>query len=200
MKRSTAYFCTECGYESPKWAGQCPACKAWNTLVEEPTGAKEKSRAKMQAGRSGVPVPVHLSEIDAARELRIDTGFSELNRVLGGGTVEGSLVLIGGDPGIGKSTILLQVCKNFAGLGKRVLYISGEESLRQIKLRAERLNALQGDLRFLSETNLDLIRELLLREKPDVAIIDSIQTMYCDDISAAPGSVSQVRESTNALM
>ena len=149
----------------------------------------------MQAGRSGVPVPVHLSEIDAARELRIDTGFSELNRVLGGGTVEGSLVLIGGDPGIGKSTILLQVCKNFAGLGKRVLYISGEESLRQIKLRAERL-----DLRFLSETNLDLIRELLLREKPDVAIIDSIQTMYCDDISAAPGSVSQVRESTNALM
>ena len=200
MKRSTAYFCTECGYESPKWAGQCPACKAWNTLVEEPTGAKEKSRAKMQAGRSGIPVPVHLSEIDAARELRIDTGFSELNRVLGGGTVEGSLVLIGGDPGIGKSTILLQVCKNFAGLGKRVLYISGEESLRQIKLRAERLNALQGDLRFLSETNLDLIRELLLREKPDVAIIDSIQTMYCDDISAAPGSVSQVRESTNALM
>lgn len=200
MKRSTAYFCTECGYESPKWAGQCPACKAWNTLVEEPTGAREKSRAKMQAGRSGVPVPVHLSEIDAARELRIDTGFSELNRVLGGGTVEGSLVLIGGDPGIGKSTILLQVCKNFAGLGKRVLYISGEESLRQIKLRAERLNALQGDLRFLSETNLDLIRELLLREKPDVAIIDSIQTMYCDDISAAPGSVSQVRESTNALM
>ena len=200
MKRSTAYFCTECGYESPKWAGQCPACKAWNTLVEEPTAPKEKLRAKSQTAHAVNLKPVDLREIDATAECRIDTGFSELNRVLGGGTVEGSLVLIGGDPGIGKSTILLQVCRNFAVLGKRVLYISGEESLRQIKLRAERLRALEGDLRFLSETNLDSIREALLREKPDIAIIDSIQTMYCDDISAAPGSVSQVRESTNALM
>ena len=144
-------------------------------MVEEPTAPKEKLRAKSQTAHAVNLKPVDLREIDATAECRIDTGFSELNRVLGGGTVEGSLVLIGGDPGIGKSTILLQVCRNFAVLGKRVLYISGEESLRQIKLRAERLRALEGDLRFLSETNLDSIREVLLREKPDIAIIDSIQ-------------------------
>ena len=125
MKRSTAYFCTECGYESPKRAGQCPACKAWNTLVEEPTAPKEKLRAKSQTAHAVNLKPVDLREIDATAECRIDTGFSELNRVLGGGTVEGSLVLIGGDPGIGKSTILLQVCRNLAVLGTRVLYISG---------------------------------------------------------------------------
>ena len=205
MKKASGFFCSECGYEAAKWTGQCPACKAWNTMVEEPA-------EKMRPRRGGSPgsassgvlrrsvKPVLLDEIPAEGEERFSTGFPELDRVLGGGTVPGSMVLVGGDPGIGKSTILLQVCRNFAAAGKRVLYVSGEESLKQIRLRAGRIGDLSGELRFLSETNLDTVREVIDTEKPDVAVIDSIQTMYCEEVASAPGSVSQVRESTNVLM
>ena len=202
MKKATGFFCSECGYESAKWAGQCPACKAWNTMVEEPAGKIRSARGAASSGGAlrNAPQPVSLDEIPMGGEERFSTGFSELDRVLGGGTVAGSMVLVGGDPGIGKSTILLQVCRNFAASGKRVLYVSGEESLKQIKMRASRVGSLSGQLKFLCETNLDTIREVINREKPEVAVIDSIQTMYCEEIASAPGSVGQVRESTNILM
>lgn len=151
-------------------------------------------------GAGKTAVPVHISEISLEEQDRTPTGFGELDRVLGSGIVKGSLVLVGGDPGIGKSTLLLQVCRNLAGAGKRVLYISGEESLKQIKMRANRIGEISGDLLFLCETNLDTIHSAIERAKPDVVIIDSIQTMFREDISSAPGSVSQVRESTNLLM
>ena len=202
MKKATGFFCSECGYESAKWTGQCPACKAWNTMVEEPAGKIRSARGAASSGGAlrNAPQPVSLDEIPMGGEERFSTGFSELDRVLGGGTVAGSMVLVGGDPGIGKSTILLQVCRNFASSGKRVLYVSGEESLKQIKMRASRVGSLSGQLKFLCETNLDTIREVINREKPEVAVIDSIQTMYCEEIASAPGSVGQVRESTNILM
>ena len=202
MKKATGFFCSECGYESAKWMGQCPACKAWNTMVEEPAGKIRSARGAASSGGAlrSAPQPVSLDEIPMGGEERFSTGFSELDRVLGGGTVAGSMVLVGGDPGIGKSTILLQVCRNFAASGKRVLYVSGEESLKQIKMRASRVGSLSGQLKFLCETNLDTIREVISREKPEIAVIDSIQTMYCEEIASAPGSVGQVRESTNILM
>ena len=205
MKKVSGFFCSECGYEAAKWTGQCPACKAWNTMVEEPAEKMRPRRGGSPSGASSGALrrsvkPVLLDEIPAEGEERFSTGFPELDRVLGGGTVPGSMVLVGGDPGIGKSTILLQVCRNFAASGKRVLYVSGEESLKQIRLRAGRIGALSGDLRFLSETNLDTVRDVIDAEKPDVAVIDSIQTMYCEEVASAPGSVSQVRESTNVLM
>lgn len=208
MKRTTGFFCSECGFESAKWVGQCPACHAWNTMVEEPVAARSarglsgasQGRDAVRGGMQLAVRPVLLSEIDAAGEERFGTGYAELDRVLGGGTVAGSMVLVGGDPGIGKSTILLQVCRNFAAVGKKVLYISGEESLKQIRLRANRIGSVQGELLFLSETNLNLIRGSIEELRPDIVVIDSIQTMYCEEISAAPGSVSQVRESTNILM
>ena len=202
MKKATGFFCSECGYESAKWAGQCPACKAWNTMVEEPTGKIRSARGASVSGGGlrSAPQPVSLDEIPLGGEERFSTGFAELDRVLGGGTVAGSMVLVGGDPGIGKSTILLQVCRNFAASGKKVLYVSGEESLKQIKMRASRVGSLSGQLKFLCETDLDTIREVINREKPEVAVIDSIQTMYCEEIASAPGSVGQVRESTNILM
>ena len=202
MKKATGFFCSECGYESAKWMGQCPACKAWNTMVEEPAGKIRSARGAASSGGAlrSAPQPVSLDEIPMGGEERFSTGFSELDRVLGGGTVAGSMVLVGGDPGIGKSTILLQVCRNFASSGKRVLYVSGEESLKQIKMRASRVGSLSGQLKFLCETNLDTIREVISREKPEIAVIDSIQTMYCEEIASAPGSVGQVRESTNILM
>ncbi|MBQ7536027.1 MAG: DNA repair protein RadA [Stomatobaculum sp.] len=208
MKKTTGFFCSECGYESVKWAGQCPACKAWNTMVEEPTGKIRPSRGNgasgglrgSAGGLRGSAAPVSLEEIPMDGEERFSTGFAELDRVLGGGTVAGSMVLVGGDPGIGKSTILLQVCRNFAAGGKKVLYVSGEESLKQIKMRAARIGTLTGQLKFLSETNLDVIRETIDQEKPDAVVIDSIQTMYCEEIASAPGSVGQVRESTSLLM
>ncbi len=200
--RNTAFFCKECGYESAKWLGQCPVCKEWNTFVEEPVAQAKKAPsgqiAAMGAGKTAVPV--HISEISLDEQDRTPTGFGELDRVLGSGIVKGSLVLVGGDPGIGKSTLLLQVCRNLAGAGKRVLYISGEESLKQIKMRANRIGMITGDLLFLCETNLDTIHGAIERSKPDIVIIDSIQTMFREDISSAPGSVSQVRESTNLLM
>lgn len=196
--KATVFFCKECGYESSKWMGQCPACKEWNTFVEEPVAKKAPS------GHGSIirqtPKPVLLSEVSIEDQDRISTGYQELDRVLGSGIVAGSLVLVGGDPGIGKSTLLLQVCRNLAAAGHKVLYISGEESLKQIKLRANRIGAITGDLLFLCETNLDLIREAIESEKPAIVIIDSIQTMFREDVASAPGSVSQVRESTNILM
>lgn len=199
--KTTAFFCKECGYESAKWMGQCPACREWNTMVEEPVAPKSGSTSQ---ARRVSPLkkskPALLSEISIEEKDRVSTGYQELDRVLGGGVVSGSLVLVGGDPGIGKSTLLLQVCRNLSAIGQKILYISGEESLKQIKLRANRVGQVTGDLKFLCETSLDHIQETISGEKPDIVIIDSIQTMYREEVSSAPGSVSQVRESTNLLM
>lgn len=205
--RTTAFFCKECGYESAKWSGQCPSCKAWNTFVEEPV-VKEKNvkgivniNAKYHE-TAGVKkaAPVRLSSVTAADTDRIKTDICELDRVLGGGIVEGSLVLVGGDPGIGKSTLLLQMCYNLAKNGNSVLYISGEESLGQIKLRAQRVGEASDNLMVLCETSLDTIEDVLENVKPQIVVIDSIQTMYREEVGAAPGSVSQVRETTAVLM
>ena len=196
--KSTAFFCKECGYESAKWLGQCPGCREWNTFVEEPVIKKEKVKGVVTSGTKSKPTL--LKDISIINDERIKTGFNELDRVLGGGIVRGSLVLIGGDPGIGKSTILLQMCRNLSLSNKNVLYISGEESLKQIKIRADRIGEFNDTIELLCETNLEYIEESLIEGKPDIAIIDSIQTVYRDDISSAPGSVSQVRESTSVLM
>ena len=194
--KKIVYFCQNCGYESSKWLGQCPACKEWNTFVEETV---DKSQEKDTRVASSV-TPVPLSEISATPGDRFTTHSKEFDRVLGGGIVPGSLVLIGGDPGIGKSTLLLQLCRDLSFDQKQILYISGEESLQQIKLRAERMGEFSDSLRLLSETNLSIIKGVIEREKPEVVIIDSIQTMYSEEVGSAPGSVSQVRESTNVLM
>lgn len=193
----TLFFCSECGYESAKWLGQCPGCKQWNTLVEEPVVKKGSTLVKSQVSAA---IPSVLSEISLETEDRIGTEIAELDRVLGGGLVRGSLILVGGDPGIGKSTLLLQVCRNLSAAGKQVLYVSGEESLKQIKLRANRIGEFNDHLSLLCETNLDIIKESIEKYRPEVVIIDSIQTMYKEDISSAPGSVSQVRESTNVFL
>ena len=200
--RETAFFCKECGYESSKWMGQCPACKEWNTMVEEPVAPKEVAGKSLAAARTPLArtKPSLLSEISLEQQDRILTGYPELDRVLGSGIVAGSLVLVGGDPGIGKSTLLLQVCRNLAAGGQRVLYISGEESLKQIKPGPNRIGEVTGELLFLCETNLDTIEGAIDEVKPGIVIIDSIQTMFRDEVSSAPGSVSQVRESTNVLM
>ncbi len=198
--KTTAFFCKECGYESAKWMGQCPACRQWNTMVEEPVAPKKESAARSAPAFSVRTPPMKLSEVSLAEQDRMSTGYGELDRVLGSGIVGGSMILVGGDPGIGKSTLLLQVCRNLAAAGKRVLYISGEESLKQIRLRAERIGDMNGELYFLCETALGRIEEEIKKLKPDVAVIDSIQTMFCDSAAAAPGSVSQVRESTSLLM
>jgi len=198
--KSTVYFCNSCGHESSKWLGQCPMCKEWNTFVEELAPKKSsnsKNKSIIDDSNSKITL---LKEISLEDEGRTSTGFLELDRVLGGGIVKGSLVLIGGDPGIGKSTILLQVCRNLSHMNKKVLYISGEESLKQIKLRADRVGKFSDDFMLYCETDLDLIATALKDRMPDVAIIDSIQTMYKDEISSAAGSVSQVRESTAILM
>lgn len=181
--------------------GQCPGCRAWNTFVEETVPAKKASGSGLKAQadrRSAEPVP--LKSIRLSEDERILTKIAELDRVLGGGIVPGSLVLVGGDPGIGKSTLLLQVCRNLALQGKKVLYISGEESARQIRMRADRIGEFNEALQILCETNLETVREVVERKKPDTVVIDSIQTMFHEEISSAPGSVSQVRESTNILM
>lgn len=196
-KKTTVFFCNECGHESSKWMGQCPGCHSWNTFVEAPT---QKSSSKSVKVGLNDNKPVSLKDISADMEARISTDIDELDRVLGGGIVSGSLVLVGGDPGIGKSTLLLQMCRNLAACGRSVLYISGEESLRQIKLRAKRMGEFEGDLKFLCETDLDVIESTIRSYEPEMVVIDSIQTMYKEDISSAPGSVSQVRESTNVLM
>ena len=194
------YFCQECGYESSKWMGQCPGCKAWNSFAEEPVSTGKKASGGGKSVSRQQSEPVILKEISLKEDERQTTNIGELDRVLGGGIVPGSLVLVGGDPGIGKSTLLLQVCRNLAENGSSVLYISGEESLRQIKLRANRIGTFNENLQLLCETNLDTVREVMERKKPDVAIIDSIQTMFDEEIGSAPGSVSQVRESTSVLM
>lgn len=181
--------------------GQCPACREWNTFAEEPAAAAPGRKATGAAlSRKEAPHPQYLREISLDPSVRLDTGLEELNRVLGGGIMQGSLVLVGGDPGIGKSTLLLQVCRNLALAGEKVLYISGEESLQQIKLRADRMGEFTDSLLLLCETDLGAIREAILRTNPRVVIIDSIQTMYNEGVASAPGSVSQVRESTNILM
>lgn len=200
-KNKTAFFCKECGFESPKWLGQCPGCKEWDSFVEEPV-------VKTVPGRpAGVPVsrmeqrePSRLSEVVTGGETRILTGIAELDRVLGGGIVIGSLVLVGGDPGIGKSTLLLQMCRQLVNNGHKVLYVSGEESVKQIKMRADRLGEFQQELFLFSETDLDLTTEVISRQKPEIVIIDSIQTMYREEIGSAPGSVGQVRETTGTLL
>jgi len=195
--KTTVFFCQSCGHESPKWMGQCPGCRQWNTFVEETV---EKRGAGKVSGERAAADPVCLSSIETKEEDRMSTRLKELDRVLGGGIVSGSLVLVGGDPGIGKSTLLLQVCQKLEADGREVLYISGEESLKQIKLRAARIGSFADKLLLLCETNLLLIRETIRQRKPDVVIIDSIQTMYSEDIGSAPGSVSQVREATAVLM
>ena len=197
--KKTVYFCQECGYESAKWMGQCPGCKAWNTFVEETVSAKKNPSGNLKSSEKRQD-PVILNDISLSEDERQTTQIGELDRVLGGGIVPGSLVLVGGDPGIGKSTLLLQVCRNLAENQVTVLYISGEESLRQIKLRANRIGDFNDKMQLLCETNLEVIREVIERKKPDVVVIDSIQTMFHEDVSSAPGSVSQVRESTNILM
>lgn len=195
--RTTVFFCQNCGHESAKWMGQCSGCGQWNTFVEETIEKTSVRRIQKERAAAG---PVCLSSIDTDKEERMTTHMEELNRVLGGGIVPGSLVLVGGDPGIGKSTLLLQVCRKLSEDNRNVLYISGEESLKQIKLRAARIGSFSDRLRLLCETNLELIRETIRGEKPEVVIIDSIQTMHNEDISSAPGSVSQVREATAVLM
>lgn len=199
--KTTVYFCQQCGYESAKWMGQCPGCREWNTFVEELVDKKALSgsgKKTTSTRREAKPLP--LSAIEASDEKRRSTRIDEFDRVLGGGIVTGSLVLVGGDPGIGKSTLLLQVCRNLSAQSVSVLYVSGEESLHQIKLRAQRIGNFTDSLELLCETNLDTIRSVIENKKPEVVIIDSIQTMYNEEISSAPGSVSQVRESTAVFM
>lgn len=194
--KKSVYFCQNCGHEESKWLGQCPMCKEWNTFAEEKVvsikGQKSSGEKQVQA--------VTLSSVTTDEDERMKTELVELDRVLGGGIVPGSLVLVGGDPGIGKSTLLLQVCQKLSAMNKKVLYISGEESLKQIKLRAYRMGEFSENLYLLCETSLNLIQTAIEREKPDVVVIDSIQTMYNEEIGSAPGSVSQVRESTNVFM
>ena len=197
--KKSIFFCQNCGHEEAKWLGQCPACKEWNTFVEEriDSGITKETTVAARAVHEAKVVP--LTEVTADDDTRSETGIKELDRVLGGGIVPGSLVLVGGDPGIGKSTLLLQVCQRMAQM-KKILYISGEESQAQIKLRANRMGNFTSGLLLLCETNLGIIRSVIEKERPELVIIDSIQTMYSEDVSSAPGSVSQVRESTNVFM
>lgn len=202
-KIKTVFFCSSCGHESAKWLGQCPACKEWNTLVEAPAPSKTAgaSLAGLSAARTGPrPRPVPLSSVEENGEERFSTGFRELDRVLGGGVVAGSMILLGGDPGIGKSTILLQAARNMAESGINILYISGEESLRQIKMRGRRIGDISDHLKFLCETDLDSITDVIREEQPKLAIIDSIQTMYSTQVQASPGSIAQIREATGILL
>ncbi|MEG2304294.1 MAG: DNA repair protein RadA [Lachnospiraceae bacterium] len=194
--KKSVFFCQNCGHEEHKWLGQCPMCKEWNTFAEEQVSTV-KTRISKQARDVEA---VTLSSVTTDKEERIYTHIKELDRVLGGGIVPGSLILVGGDPGIGKSTLLLQVCQRLGEAKRKLLYISGEESLKQIKLRAKRIGDFTDDLLLLCETNLDIIRTVIEKKKPEVVIIDSIQTMYNESVASAPGSVSQVRESTNAFM
>ena len=195
-KQKSFFVCQECGYESSGWLGKCPACNQWNTFVEEAVESGSKN------SRSPAPInvkPVRINDIDIEGEERYLTGMKEMDRVLGGGIVRGSLVLVGGDPGIGKSTLLLQICDK-VNVRSKVLYISGEESIKQIKIRADRLNVKNPNLLMISETNFKVIQASCENEQPDLIIVDSIQTMFNDELSAAPGSVSQVREITAGLM
>lgn len=194
-KAKSIFFCQNCGHEENKWLGQCPMCKEWNTFVEEKVSGKSSTQKAAKEAKV-----VSLNSVQTDQEERTKTDIGELDRVLGGGIVAGSLMLVGGDPGIGKSTLLLQVCQRLAAKSCSVLYISGEESLKQIKLRANRMGDFTEKLLLLCETNLETIKSVIEKQRPEVVIIDSIQTMYSEDVSSAPGSVSQVRESTNVFM
>lgn len=200
-KKKTKFMCTSCGYEAPKWMGRCPGCGEWNTMIEDveivqkgPRGAFQHTVSKSQ--QKAMPI----ISVETQEEPRVQTELHELNRVLGGGVVPGSLVLIGGDPGIGKSTLLLQVSALLSNQGHRVLYISGEESVRQTKLRAERLGVKSAELYIYSETNLEFLHETIEEVQPKFVIVDSIQTVHHPEVTSAPGSVSQVRECTAELM
>lgn len=196
-KIKSVYICSECGYESPKWYGKCPSCGEWNTMNEE---IKEQSSTSITKTKiSNYAPPVKIREISTTDEIRYKTGLSELDRVLGGGIVKGSLVLLGGDPGIGKSTILLQICEHL-GKEHKILYVSGEESKRQLKLRASRLNVDNDNLYIQTQTDVELISETIRQDKPDLVMIDSIQTMSLTELQSSPGSITQVRECTNYLM
>lgn len=199
MKAKTVFYCTQCGNETPKWQGQCPACGAWNTIVEQPAAPKSKGRSGAPSPRVAARTPKKVSEMTIDQEIRFPTGLAELDRVLGGGAVQGSLVLIGGAPGIGKSTLMLQICHRLCEFAK-VLYVSGEESERQLKLRADRLGVGNIDLYLLSETDLTEVIAAVETTEPQILIVDSIQTMYNGDQTSSPGSVSQVKECTMALM
>ena len=194
--KKSVFFCQNCGHEENKWLGQCPMCKEWNTFVEEPVSFSKSASAKQIKDAEVVA----LKHVETDQEERIKTKIEELDRVLGGGIVPGSLLLVGGDPGIGKSTLLLQVCQRLCEDKHQVLYISGEESLKQIKLRANRMGEFTEDLLLLCETNLEIVKNVIQKRKPEVVIIDSNQTMYSEEVASAPGSVSQVRESTNVFM
>ena len=194
-KSKVVYICQKCAYETSRWLGKCPSCNQWNTFVEE---AISKNLKQVSPSVIGVR-PFKINEIEIDSEERYKTGISELDRTLGGGLVKGSLVLVGGDPGIGKSTLILQLCEKVAVEGK-VLYVSGEESVNQIKLRANRLGVVNDNLLMVSETRFNVIEVLINNEKPKVLIIDSIQTMYNDELTTAPGSVGQVRDVTCRLM
>ena len=199
--KKSIFFCQNCGHEESKWLGQCPMCKEWNTFVEEKVSVTRGSTAAVQQVRDAKDAKVvTLSSITTDDDERMQTGILELDRVLGGGIVPGSLVLVGGDPGIGKSTLLLQVCQKLSGQSRKILYISGEESLKQIKLRANRMGTFSESLFLLCETILGIIRHVIEEQHPDMVVIDSIQTMYNEEVASAPGSVSQVRESTNVFM
>lgn len=195
-KKKKVFFCQNCGHEENAWLGQCPVCKEWSTFVEEQVVSGKDVTISRQAREAEIH---SLDQVEIGEDTRIYTGLKELDRVLGGGIVPGSLILVGGDPGIGKSTLLLQVCRNLAE-EKEVLYVSGEESLTQIKLRANRMGKFSSNLKLLCETSLDIIKNVIEKKRPEIVIIDSIQTMYNEEVGTAPGSVSQVRESTNILM
>ena len=197
-KAKSVFFCQSCGYESSKWMGQCPGCREWNTFVEEVMMSTGGTKKKMSTGKT--EEPTLLSKVNSESSLRISTEIAEFDRVLGGGIVPGSMVLVGGDPGIGKSTLLLQMCLLLSSKKHKILYISGEESLQQIKIRADRLGEFEGDLLMLCETDLETIQAVIERTRPELVVIDSIQTMCKGDVSSAPGSVSQVRESTGVFM
>lgn len=200
-KVKTKFSCTECGYESPKWYGKCPGCQEWNSMVEETESVvKTQGMGSSLLTHSTKDKPLPIIEVESGKETRILTGIGELNRVLGGGVVPGSLVLVGGDPGIGKSTLMLQTSNELALTGLKVLYVSGEESVRQTKLRADRLGALSPSLYVLCETNLETIEEAVDSLKPEFLVIDSIQTVYLPEVTSAPGSVAQVRECTSRFM
>ncbi len=199
MKQKTTYICNECGYQSPKWLGKCPSCNSWNTLTETLDTPQKSGGTKPLSVKSALNRPMPISSITHDTDTRFSTGMRELDRVLGGGVVSGELILVGGDPGIGKSTLLLQICEN-AGKTKKILYVSGEESASQIKIRAERLGVHTDNLYLMSETDVETILNAICDTKPDIVIIDSIQTMHIEAVSSAAGSVPQVRETTNALM
>ena len=198
MKSKTMFFCTECGNETPKWAGRCSACGAWNSIVEQPEQKKSSKIEKKPFNKTSVKLK-NITDLHGDEEIRFSTGMRELDRVLGGGAVKGSLVLVGGAPGIGKSTLMLQICKKL-GEQFRVLYISGEESVHQLKLRAKRLQAESDSLYVLSETNLGDVIECVYEERPDVIIVDSIQTLYDEELNSPAGSVGQVKNCTMKLM